>query len=139
MTSTIKEPNSLEYLPTLVHRIKALVIDTLLILLIFTLTSLTIGDIGGIAVYFKVAVLIFCFLVYEPLLVSIRGATVGHSIMGLRIKNIQDRRKNIHFIYAVIRLFFKLLLGWISLITVLTNKNKRAVHDMLSGAIVLKN
>lgn len=103
MTTTLKEPINLEYLPTLVHRIKALVIDTLLILLIFTLTSITIGDLGGTAVYFKAAILLFCFLVYEPLLVSLRGATVGHSIMGLRIKNIQDPNKNINFMFAVIR------------------------------------
>lgn len=137
MNTTAKEPTEAIQLPTLVRRIKALTIDGLLILLIFTITSLTIGSLGGVVTAIKVGVLVFCFLIYEPLLLSLKGATLGHMMMGLSVKKYKNTAQNLSFFSALLRLIVKALLGWLSLIYISFNKDKRAIHDMASGSIVL--
>lgn len=137
MNTTVKEPIEEIQLPTLVRRIKALTIDTLLILLIFTITSMTIGSLGGVVTAIKVGILVFCFLIYEPLSLSLKGATLGHMLMGLNVKKYQNTAQNPSFLSALLRLIVKALLGWISLIYVSFNKDKRAIHDIASSSIVL--
>ena len=137
MTTTAKEPIEEIQLPTLVRRIKALTIDGLLILAIFTLTSMTLGSLGGVVTALKVGILVFCFLIYEPLFLSVKGATLGHILMGLSVRRYRNKEQNLSFFAAVLRLVLKALLGWVSLVYVSFNQDKRAIHDVASGSIVL--
>lgn len=122
--------------PSLVKRIQALFIDFVLILIIFALSSLIIGLIGDTATGVKVGILIFCVIIYEPLLVTFTGGTLGHKAVGIQVKSYAQPDQNIPVFSAIVRIVVKGLLGWISFLSVSFNSEKRAIHDMVSGSIV---
>jgi len=69
--------------------------------------------------------------------VTFFGGTVGHKIVGLKVKRESDSDKNLNVIAAILRVLMKALLGWISLLTVTSDDKKRAMHDSATGSIVL--
>lgn len=123
--------------PSLVKRIQSLFIDLLLILIVFTTSSLLISSISEIAISVKAGIFIFCMCLYEPMLVAFAGGTLGHKAMGIKIKSYNNPAKNISIFSAIGRVLIKASLGWISFITVTFNSEKRAIHDMMSGSVVL--
>ncbi len=85
----------------------------------------------------RIITLLSIFLLYDPLFVSSFGGTIGHIIIGLRVKENINEQKNIHFLLAFVRYIIKLLLGWISLLTISKTQKKRAIHDIISGSVVI--
>ena len=122
--------------PSLLKRIQALFIDFVLILIIFALSSLIIGLIGDTATGVKIGILVFCVIIYEPLLVAFTGGTLGHKAVGIQVKSHAQPDQNIPVFSAIVRIVVKGLLGWISFLSVSFNSEKRAIHDMASGSIV---
>jgi uncharacterized RDD family membrane protein YckC len=125
--------------PSLVTRIKALFIDSLIILLVFTAITLLINSLGDIPAFMKGFVLIFMIYLYDPILTSLTGSTLGHKVMKLKVRRYNDPEKKISIGQALIRFLIKGLLGWISFLTVTANKHKRAIHDLASGSIMLND
>lgn len=125
--------------PSLLARVKALVLDSLVILFVFSTLSVLINSLGDIPSFLKGFILIFMIYLYDPLLTSFFGATLGHRIMGLTVRRYNNHDLKISLGKALIRFFLKLLLGWISFLTVTSNKQKRAIHDLVSGSIVIYN
>jgi uncharacterized RDD family membrane protein YckC len=123
--------------PTLVARIKALFIDILIMLAIFTAASLLIDSIGDVPGFARGFVLIFMLYLYDPLMTSLTGGTLGHKLMKLKVKRYNDPERNISMPRAFLRFIIKTALGWISFLTVTANKRKRAIHDSVSGSIML--
>ena len=75
-------------------------------------------------------------VLYEPVLVSWRGYTIGHNMCGLRV--VDDKSgANPSFSKALIRFFIKLFLGWASYITMAASRRKKAIHDAMTGSSVL--
>lgn len=124
--------------PSLVERIKALFVDMVIILIIFTATTLFIDAFGDIPDFAKGFILIFMLYLYDPVLTSFTGSTLGHKVMKLKVREYQDPEKKISLVRALLRFMTKGLLGWISFLTVTSNKRKRAIHDMVGGSIVLR-
>lgn len=122
--------------PSLVRRIQAVFVDFILILCLFMIASLLFNAMGEVADGVKISVLVFCFVLYEPLLVSIIGGTLGHYLLGLRVKQHEAPDQNISFFSAVGRIVMKTALGWASFLTIGSNQEKRAIHDMVSGSVV---
>ena len=75
-------------------------------------------------------------LVLEPGLVALTGGTIGHHLLRIRVATI-DGQRNINIFAATIRFVAKLLLGWLSLIFVLTTRKHQAVHDLLARSVVV--
>lgn len=125
------------HFPTLVTRIKALVIDGLIMLLVFSGTSVLINLLGHIPSFIKGFVLIFMFYLYDPVLTAFTGSTLGHKVMNLEVRQHNEPEKKISLGQAFVRFALKGLLGWISFLTVTGNKRKRAIHDFASGSIIL--
>jgi uncharacterized RDD family membrane protein YckC len=123
--------------PSLVTRIKAVFIDVLIMLLIFTGSALLIDVIGDVPDFVKGFILIFMVYMYDPVLTSFTGSTLGHKIMKLKVRKYHDPDAKISLGYAFLRFLTKGTLGWISFLTVTANKRKRAIHDMVSGSILL--
>ncbi|GGH14857.1 RDD family protein [Sphingobacterium alkalisoli] len=123
--------------PGLLERVKAIVIDNVLVLGSLFLVSAIISAFGGAPDSVRIICLLFIFFLYDPLFTSIFGGTVGHMIMGLRVKKEHDVGKNVIFPLAMVRFIAKVFLGGISLITVSTNARKRAIHDQIAGTIVV--
>jgi len=129
---------NLSQLPSLVARIKAFFIDLLILLLVFATVSILIDMIGNVPSTVKGFIAVFMLYLYDPILTSFTGGTIGHKLMKLKIKQLQDPEKNISLLAALFRFLIKGMLGWLSFFTVTGNVNKRAIHDLASGSITLK-
>jgi uncharacterized RDD family membrane protein YckC len=77
------------------------------------------------------------FLLYEPLCMSY-GCTIGNYIKKIRVRSIKDTSKRINIFQSVIRYILKVLLGWVSFLTIHSTDGKRAIHDLASGSIMIK-
>jgi uncharacterized RDD family membrane protein YckC len=123
--------------PSLLVRVKAVMIDFVIILMIFSIASILIDEIGDIPTWIRIAIFVFCFYMYDPLLIALAGGTIGHHILRIRIKNVKQPEQNINLLQASIRLITKITLGWLSFLTVTGSRRKLAIHDMACGSIVL--
>jgi RDD family protein len=75
------------------------------------------------------------YFLYEPLLVSIFGGTIGHYLSNMRV--VDDRtRGNVSFLKAVARAVIKAVLSWYSFISMATARRHQAVHDLLTRSTV---
>lgn len=82
------------------------------------------------------AIALFIALSYEPVLIT-TGRTVGQLVMGIRVKHLSmDQRMPL--INAFARFWLRMMLGWISFITIHTNPERRAIHDLATGAVVIE-
>jgi uncharacterized RDD family membrane protein YckC len=118
------------------RRLKAVVIDWMIIMLLlvaalFAAVSANSDRIGRI-LGFTVAVI---WLLYEPLLVSLTGSTIGHYLTNLRVVDNRSHR-NISFPKAVARVVIKGVLGLYSFVTMATTSRHQAVHDLLTQSTV---
>lgn len=75
------------------------------------------------------------WLLYEPLLVSLTGGTLGHYYCNLRV--VDDRTSgNVSFLKAVARAVIKAGLGWISFISMGLTARHQAMHDLFTRSTV---
>ncbi len=74
-------------------------------------------------------------LLYDPLLVSRQGATIGHVYAQLRVVDMRTGRWP-SFGRAFVRSFVKLMLGGLSFFTMELSRRHQAVHDMLTKTTV---
>jgi hypothetical protein len=79
--------------------------------------------------------LVIGFFLYEPLLVSLFGGTVGHYLSNIKV--VDDRTNgNVSFLKAVGRVVIKTILGWYSFISMVATRRHQAVHDLLTRSTV---
>ena len=123
--------------PSLVERMKAVFFDIFILLVVFTLTSLFIDSISDIPAFGKGVIFIFMIYLYDPILIAFTGGTLGHKSMKLKVRRYKHPDKKITLWQAFIRFIIKGLLGWLSFLTVTSNKHRRAIHDLTSGSIIL--
>lgn len=82
------------------------------------------------------AALALSLLMYEPVCTTF-GATLGQHKMQIRVRKIGDETKPINLFQAIIRYFFKILLGWLSFISIFMSNKSRAIHDIVSGSVMV--
>jgi uncharacterized RDD family membrane protein YckC len=75
-------------------------------------------------------------LLYEPLLTTY-ACTLGQAVMRIRVRTVGNLTR-IGLDQAFGRLIVKYLLGIISLLTVPARQDRRAIHDLSSGTIVIE-
>lgn len=127
-----------EELPSLLARIKALFIDFLILLIVFASASVIIDSVGGASDFVRGFILVFMIYLYDPLFTSLTGSTLGHKVMGLKVVRYDNPEKRISILRGFLRFMVKSLLGWLSFITISANAEKRALHDLAGGSILLK-
>ena len=117
------------------RRLQAVLIDTIVFMLIFV-AALTLGvsfKSDNVARILGLTV-VLTWLLYEPVLASMTGGTIGHHLYNIRV--VDDRGGNISFGKAVLRVIIKTLLSWYSFITMATTSRHQAVHDLLTHSTV---
>lgn len=119
-------------------RVKAAVIDSIILIAMMYGFSELFALFENVPQSFRITAFILVFLLYDPLLTSIYDGTIGHSYSNILVKNEDEPSKNISFPLAVLRFAVKLLLGWISLLTVTSNEKRKAIHDFVAKSIVIK-
>lgn len=119
-------------------RVKAAVIDGIVIVVLMYLATEVLSLFEDVPNYIRISIFSFLFLCYEPILISLFGASVGHFFSDVVVKREDNEQRNILFPKAVVRFICKFFLGWISLLTVGGNEKKKAIHDYIGGSVVLK-
>ena len=118
------------------RRLKAMLIDWIIVLAtifgaIFLAASFRDDSLSrGLGI-----LVVIVLLLYEPILVSFTGGTIGHSRTNLRV--VDDRTGgNVGFLKASARSIIKSLLGWYSFLTMMATRRNQAVHDLLTKSTV---
>lgn len=118
-------------------RVKAAVIDGIVLIVLMYSATAIFNLFDDVPNYLRLTVFISVFVLYEPILVSFFGASIGHFFCDIMVKRDGDNDKNIQLPIAIIRFIFKLFLGWVSLLTVNSNEKGKAIHDFVGGSVVL--
>lgn len=125
-----------EKYPFMVERIQSILIDSILIIACMILFSDILSNFKNVPDWLRATLLISLFL-YEPIATTF-GGTIGNTIKGIRVRKDSDDNQRINIFQAIFRYFFKILFGWLSFITFFSSKKKRAIHDILSGTVMIK-
>jgi len=122
---------------TFTRRFRALVIDNLVLsgtgVALFFLGD-AVSDLPG-ATRLVLLLIVALILLYEPVLVSRRGATIGHAVARLRVVDVRTGRSP-SFGRAFVRFLIKGILGLPSFITMALDRRHQAVHDLLTHTAV---
>jgi len=133
--SEVHDRKEIQY-PSIVKRVLAVLIDSTLITF-FVVTSLTLGAAKLLGENLMFWIILFAIILYEPVFASFGGGTIGHHLLGLRIKKNSNPNDNISIFAAFGRYITKTTLGLISLLTIGSNSAKRGIHDKISGSVVI--
>ena len=126
-----------EQYPQLSERIQSAFIDAvLIIILIFAFTNI-LDNFNNVPDWMRILLFVVVFIGYEPLSMSL-GCTLGNYIKGIRVRKNSDTTKHINIFQAIIRYPVKLLLGWISFLTIHSTPKRRAIHDLVSCTVMIK-
>ncbi len=123
--------------PLLGDRVQSTFIDTILIIVFMFIISGILDKFENVPDWVRICLFIAIFLVYDPLCTSL-GFTLGNYVKGLRVRQFSNPSKKINIVLAICRYIVKILLGWVSFLTIHSNPEKRAIHDFVSGSIVIK-
>ncbi len=123
--------------PELSDRIKAMALDWVVLFGFMLIATFVFSLFETVSDKVRMAAFLFVFVFYDPLFTSFFGGTIGHRMIGLRVKRESDEQKNILLPLALIRYLGKILFGWISLLSVTFNIKKKAIHDYLIGSVVI--
>lgn len=123
--------------PGISDRLKALCTDNILLFCLAGLTTI-IFHISNLKTEnsTKIAFLLI-FVLYDPLLTSFWGGTLGHRMFGIRVKRKSNENKNILLPMAIVRFIVKSTMGIFSLFFVHTNEKRLALHDMDVFSVVV--
>ena len=133
---TEQDNNTVDY-PGVFQRVKAGAIDGALIVLFIILVTLIFSNFKDVPNIARIVAFTLIFGIYDPLLTSLFGGTIGHMAREIRVKRESDSSKNLIFPKAFIRSATKYLLGWFSLLTMSINSNNSAIHDLVVGSVVI--
>lgn len=125
-----------EKYPFMLERIQSILIDSVLIVACMIIFSDILAGFKNVPDWLRAILLISLFL-YEPIATTF-GGTIGNNIKRIRVRKDSDDTKQINIFQALIRYFFKLSFGWLSFITIFSSSKKRAIHDILSGTVMVK-
>jgi len=128
---------TVENYPGVFDRVKAIMTDSIVIVVFMFIASYVFSLFESVPDYARIIAFVFIFLLYDPLFTSTFGGTIGHMLLGIRVKRESNEQKNILFPLAILRYIVKAFLGVISLLTVTGNEKKKAIHDYLVGSVVV--
>lgn len=123
--------------PELSERIQSSFIDGLFSIALIFACSAGLEKAGEVADEVRIGLFVLIFIAYEPVCTSL-GCTLGNYIKGIRVRNVSNPSHKINFLQALIRYVVKIFMGWLSFITIHFNPQKRAMHDLAAGSLMIK-
>lgn len=126
--------------PPLITRLKCTLTDTMVVIVLMIISTQVLESFNNPPVWARIIALGLVVL-YEPLCIAF-GRTFGQLMMGLKVVRFDDfraegKQHNIGLVLSIVRYIVKILLGSISLLTVTNNKHKKAIHDSISGSLMI--
>lgn len=118
-------------------RVKAAVTDSLVIVVMIIITAFIFSSFENVSQTVRILAFVFIFILYDPVFTSSFGGTIGHMLMGIKVKRENNHNKNIILPFALLRFVVKASLGWLSLLTVHNNEQGKAIHDFVVKSVVI--
>ena len=137
MDTTLTNQTESNTYPLLSERFQSSFIDGIFIILMMFVFASWLERFDNAPNWVRAALFFGLWAIYEPLCTSL-GGTIGNHIKGIRVRQHASTSKKINFFQAFIRYVIKMLLGWISFLTIHTNKERRAIHDFAAGSVMKK-
>jgi uncharacterized RDD family membrane protein YckC len=117
------------------RRLRGIMLDTIFGLTGMAVALLIAASSGNDNVSRAVGlVFVAVLLLYEPVLVSLTGGTLGHYLTNLRV--VDDRGGNVSFLKALARMLIKGFLGWYSFVILMATRRNQAIHDLVTRSTV---
>lgn len=125
--------------PSLLARLKSMLADTMVIIVLMMIAATILNALNIESGLVRGMAFALVWL-YEPIMIAL-DRTIGQRIMGLRVRNYtkyidEDTPKNINIVYLLIRYLAKILLGWVSLLTIHSNTYGQAIHDKVGNSVM---
>lgn len=124
--------------PTLLRRIQSIFIDSIIILTTMVCLTVFISYFEATPDWIKGTLFFALVGIYEPILIA-SGGTIGNRVMKIQVMQYNDGKKTVNIFQSYIRFIVKLFFGWLSFITIHMNVQKRALHDLASGSVMIQN
>jgi len=122
--------------PSLSARLQSIFIDMIFLIVLMIATSSLLDHFPNAPGWIRAVAFIAIFAIYEPACLAF-GCTIGNYIKGIRVKKFADTNSRINILQALLQYIVKLSLGWISFLTMHSNPERRAIHDMASGSVMI--
>jgi uncharacterized RDD family membrane protein YckC len=132
-----ESPTEVQDYPGVSVRVKAIIVDAIALVAFMLLATYIFSMFESVPDEVRIGTFIFIFFLYDPIFTSSFGGTLGHMMLGIRVKREKDPSKNIVFPLALVRFIVKAGMGWVSLITVTMNIKRKAIHDYLIRSVVV--
>jgi uncharacterized RDD family membrane protein YckC len=116
---------------------KAMIIDSIVLIILIVTATQVLAGFDVVPDYVRMGVFVLVFFLYDPIFTSLFGCTIGHLVIGIRVKRESNPDKNLLFPLAIVRYAIKLGLGMVSLFTVMSDSKGKAIHDMVVGSVVI--
>ncbi len=127
--------------PDLKTRVQSIFIDTVFMVVLMFVVAILLEKINPSQEeedgWIRAVIFISIWGIYEPVAMTI-GCTLGNYLMKIRVKKHADNTKKINMLQAYIRFIVKVLLGWVSFLTINSNKERRAIHDFAAGSVMVE-
>lgn len=123
--------------PSLSDRIQSTFIDTIVIIAAMAVASSWLDGNEEAPDWIRAALFFGIWGVYEPVATSL-GGTVGNLVKGIRVRAVSNPARRIHLLQALLRYAFKVGLGWVSFLTMHSNHQRRAIHDLVAGSVMIR-
>lgn len=115
-------------------RVKAILIDGVILGIAFLTAAILGAKVAGFGAIAFVLWVAF-WVLYDPLLVSRTGGTVGHHLQNLRV--VSDRTGgNPSLLAAFVRNVVKGILGILSLLAMAGSRRQKSIHDWIARTTV---
>jgi RimJ/RimL family protein N-acetyltransferase/uncharacterized RDD family membrane protein YckC len=118
-------------------RVSAITIDQVVVMLLMALAGFIFSYFDETPAMAGMFALVFIFIAYDPLFTSVFGGTIGDMMSGIQVRRKRNESKKINFLAALLHFGIKIGLGFFSLIPVEGNLKRKAIHDMMTGSVVV--
>jgi uncharacterized RDD family membrane protein YckC len=135
-TATTQNTPETEY-PLLGDRVQSSFIDLVFILILMFISATLLERMKNPPDWLRIGLFVLIFILYEPLCTTL-GFTIGNYFKKIRVRKVSNTSKRINLLQAIIRYILKAGLGWISFLTIHSNKERRAIHDFAAGSVMIK-
>ena len=131
-----ENPEPVEY-PLLGDRVQSSFIDLILIVILMFVFASVLDRYDNVPDWVRITLFVGPWAAYEPVCTSL-GCTLGNLVKGIRVRQHEGTTKRINIFQALLRYILKIALGWVSFLTIHSNKERRAIHDLIAGSVMIK-
>jgi len=123
--------------PSLSDRIQSIFIDQILIISLMFVSASILDKYENAPDWIRIVLFFGIWAIYEPISMMF-GCTLGNYAKRIRSRKFSDPTKRMSIFQSYLRYIIKIMLGWLSFLTINMNKEKRAIHDLAASTVMIK-